>query len=59
MDANGYSPPSLTFDDNHVDYAKIAALRAGQEVRFRYEPLDGDPKLTSGGDMPMKYLRLE
>ena len=49
----------LIFSDTHREYAKMAALHAGQEVEFDFSPIDGDPKLSDNGRAKVKYIRLK
>src|SRR5437868_15304287 len=38
-----------TFRDTHRDFPKFAALRTGQELRFEFTELDGDPNCSLPG----------
>ncbi|HEU0144837.1 MAG TPA: hypothetical protein VFQ47_08625 [Nitrososphaera sp.] len=49
----------LVFSDKHVEFGKFSQLRAGNEVRFDFSTIDGDPELKGAGDREKaKFLRL-
>jgi hypothetical protein len=56
---DGNDRRDLVFSDKHIEYGKFSQLRQGNEVRFDFSTIDGDPQLKDAGDrMKAKYLRL-
>lgn len=58
-DATGYSY-TLVVCDTHIDYKNFNSLQEDQEIRLRFEALDGDRNIKGGGNILMapKYLRV-
>lgn len=56
---DGNDARALIFTDKHVEYGKFSQLRPGNEVRFDFSTIDGDPQLRIDGDFAKeKFLRL-
>lgn len=55
---NGERNEIPTFYETHRDYGKIKNLRPGQEIRFEYSDVDGDPTCEQWDGNYAKYLRL-
>lgn len=47
-----------TFYETHRDYGRIKTLRPGQEIKFEYSDVDGDPTCEYWDGSYAKYLRL-
>lgn len=47
------------FRDSHRDFRKLANLQVGQEIKFEFSEIDGDPNCSlAGGEDYVKFLRL-